>query len=65
MNGTTSSEPRGAAVATPTLGTIKPAEEVEPSTSSALTDDSDPLSSLRRELGLQQIGGTNLQVRLF
>jgi hypothetical protein len=58
----TSSEPRGAAIATPTLGT-KPAEGAEPSTLS--TDDNDPLSSLRRELGLQPNDGTNLQVNWF
>ena len=47
----TSSEPRGAAIATPTLET-KPAEGAE---SSILgTDDNDLLSSLRRELGLQR-----------
>ena len=59
----TSSEPRGAAIATPTLGTT-PAEGVEPmsDTGTALADDGDPLSSLRRELGLQQNGGSNLQV---
>lgn len=51
VNGMISSEPRGAATATPTLG-IKPAEGAESSTLS--TDDNDPLSSLRRELGLQQ-----------
>ena len=47
----TSSEPRGAAIATPTLET-KPAEGAE---SSILgTDEHDLLSSLRRELGLQR-----------
>lgn len=66
VNGTTSSEPRGAAaVATPTLGTKPAAEGVESSTSAALSRDdlSDPLSSLRRELGLQENDGrVNIQV---